>query len=134
MVLRAAARSSSRPQNRVASRLSPLPIGNQPSLASVRRMVAGGWSSSSRLPSSMNERSAARASSASSPTKQLPGSIEGDERARRHVEALERAGPVAPQLVDQPVLGVRAEQVLGGEHRSSVAGGVQHPRPDVLVR
>ena len=54
---------------------SPFAIGYQPSLASVSRSVGGGAGRRRpRVPSSMNVRSAASASSASVPAKQLPGS------------------------------------------------------------
>ena len=78
-----------RPRSGSARRVSPFDIGYQPSLASVRRDVAAGRSSSasSQVPSSMYERSAASTSSASVPAKQLPGSTSATsvraDRSRR---------------------------------------------------
>ena len=69
---RAAATASGAPRKRVASRVNPLPIGYAPKLPAPRRSVAGALPSA---PACIRQRSAAKASSASVPAKQLPGSI-----------------------------------------------------------
>ena len=54
---------------------------------------------------------------------------EGDERAGRHVEALQRARPVQPDLAGQPV--VVGEDRLGGGDGVGVAGRAQDPRAEL---
>ena len=60
-----------------------------------------------------------------------PGLDEGDERAGRDVEPLERARPVQPDLAGEPV--VLAEDGLGGGDGVGVAGRAQHPRPELRL-
>ena len=78
--------------------------------AEVRRRQAqrrpAAPSSPSRVPSSMYERSAASASSSSVPGEARARLDQREERARRDVEALERAPQVEPDLAHQPVAGV----------------------------
>ena len=107
-----------RPRTAVASRLRPLAIGNQPSFAAVRRRCAAGRSVGV-VPSSMNDRSAARASSASRPAKQLPGSISATRVRAERSRRFERAGPVEADLPHQPVVGPLASTLLGGQDAAS---------------
>ena len=119
---RARARSSSRPQNRVARRDNPFAIGYQPSFTSVRSNDVSPSSSSS-------VRSAASASSASVPAKQLSGVINAIKRARRLIEALEGAAPEQAHFARQPA--VATDLVIGCDDPLGVAFGAQHPRARV---
>ena len=68
----------------------------------------------------MYDRSAASASSNSVPAKQLPGSIEREEAARRQIHALQRALDEMHDLAHEPVVRVR-EQRLGRRRGRSPA-------------
>ena len=106
------------PQKRVARRLRPLAIG-QASVVDGAEMerLAPARSLSSRCPSSMKERSAARASSASVPAKQLPGSIRATSVRAETSSRSQGPGPVRPDLADQPVAVVIVKGSFDGAGR-----------------
>ena len=122
-------RSSTRPgssRNRLASRLSPLTASDRRRSSSpVSRTAAGGAASPSRAPSSMYERSAARASSSRVPVKQEPGSIsakiERDDTSSRFSVRLQ----IEPDLAHEPVAprarGARGRAPRRGRPRRSCA-------------
>ena len=72
-------------------------------------------------PANITARSAANTSSASVPAKQLPGLDQRDQAARGHVDALEHAAQIEADFAHQPVLRVRLQQRVGGEHAGRLA-------------
>ena len=94
-------------------------------------MIAAGLRlSPSRVPISISERSAAKASSASVPAKHEPGSISAMKLRRRDVEALEHALEVVADLAHQPVAVGLGEEVVVIEHGLRVAVGAQQHDAD----
>ena len=91
--------------------------------------TAGGFGSSSSGPrtdpSSMNERSAASAISASSAGEAAARLDQRDQAARRGVEPLQRALVEVIGLVDQPVVAVREQELVVGERRSPTSPSVR---------
>ena len=132
MTERAVSNTSSRPQNRVRNRLTPLAMGYQPSLASVSRSTGAGRSSSSRVPSSMTDRSAAKASSARVPVKHEPGSISAikdrdDTSSRLSTRPQQSRISRAKPLIGRPKPVVEREHLLGAA--APLRRG--HPRPQL---
>ncbi len=97
-----------------ASRVRPLLIVSGPPFIADSAMAFGRSGSSS-----MYDRSAASASSKSVPAKQLPGSIEREEAARRQIEPLQRALDEVDDLAHEPVILVREQRASTASTRSA---------------
>src|SRR4051812_11538602 len=56
---------------------------------------------------------------------------DGEDRARRHIEARERAAQIADRLAHEPVGAACLEEAVELEHLLRVAARLEHPQADV---